>query len=208
MSERNKDPSDPTSVPMALKKKKNKTRKEYVKDPPFEGDIKDLRGKIYDTGGNAKDRFATTTRAIPEYVARTYKNAGEFSNALDPDDLGFPPIRYPPDPDPNANRVVIKKWEKEYDIARTKERQRELVSGQAFSVVLSQCSKNVRDRIEAHHTYAGIKQDLDVINLLQLIRHSLYTGATTKKHVHACQEALESLFTYYQGYHMSNHTYF
>jgi len=84
MSEGNSDPLDPTPAPFGLKRKKSKARKEYVKDPPFEGNINDLKGRIYDTGGNAKDRFATTTRAIGEYVAQTYKSAGEFSNALDP----------------------------------------------------------------------------------------------------------------------------
>ena len=123
MSEGNSDPLDPTPAPFGLKRKKSKARKEYVKDPPFEGDINNLKGRVYGIGGNAKDRFAMTTRAIAKYVAQTYKSAREFSKALDPNNLGFPPIQYPPDPDPNANRVIIKKWEKEYDIAQTKERQ-------------------------------------------------------------------------------------
>ena len=78
------------------------------------------------------------------------------------------------------------------------------VAEQAFSVILGQCAPAARDRISAHATYFGIQQALDVIELLKLIRVSLYTGSTTKKTEHSAQEAIERLVLFKQGPKMTN----
>ena len=189
------------------KVKKKKESGEHIRMSSYLGKITDLKGYVYDVGYGARDQFARTTKEIGEYIARTHKNAGEFINALDPDNLGFEPIPYPADPDPLANRIVLKKWEDRYKEAADKERARKSVSEQAFSVILGQCSPAVRDRIQAQRIYAHVKADLDVIELLRLIRTSLYAGGTSKKTEQSAQEAVERLMMFKQGSRMSNARY-
>ena len=195
------------TTPSSAKKTRKKLPEEHLRTSSYAGKVPELKGYVYDVGYKGRDQFARTTKEIAEYIARTYKGAGEFVNALDPSNLGFPTIVFPPDPDPLANRIVMKKWETHYREAAEKERIRNVVSEQAYSVILGQCSPAVRDRIEAQHNYTTIQQDLDIIELLKLIRNSLYAGATSKKHEQSAQEALERLVLFKQGHRMTNATY-
>ena len=76
---------------------------------------------------------------------------------------------------------------------------------QSFSVVLGQCSPNVRDRLESHPSYSQLQTNLDVIGLLKRIRESLYVVGTSKHPVHTATEAAEAIYGFYQGYHVTNH---
>ena len=80
-------------------KKKKKASSEYVRGSTYPGKVEALKGYVYDVGYNARDQFSRTTKEIGEYIARTYKDAGEFINAFDPSNLRFVPIQFPPDPD-------------------------------------------------------------------------------------------------------------
>jgi hypothetical protein len=50
-----------------------------------------------------------------------------------------------------------------------------------FGLVLGQCSRMVRDHIEAAAGWEVINQYSDPMGLLALIRQSLFTGSTTPK---------------------------
>ena len=52
------------------------------------------------------DAFGTTTRKLAEYIARTFPNGGEFTNAMNPNDLGFDALAEPADPTLSNNNGV------------------------------------------------------------------------------------------------------
>ena len=81
------------------------------------------------------------------------------------------------------------------------------MSKQVFAVILGQCSEGVRDRITAHHTFQAIQSQCNVISLLELIRSSLYSGATTRNLCQSSQETIEKLFSFKQGSRMTNSRY-
>ena len=85
---------------------------------PFQGKTDSLKGHVFDVGPKGKDQFSRTTKEIGEYVSRTYKNGGEFLNALNPDDLGFTAITLPTNPAANASPSEVKIWEIEYEEVR------------------------------------------------------------------------------------------
>ena len=54
---------------------------------------------VYDANKNSSsaDAFNTTTIRLSEYISRTVPHAGEFVNAMNPDNLGFVTITEPAD---------------------------------------------------------------------------------------------------------------
>ena len=70
---------------------------------------------MYDISkNNGSDAFSTTTRKLAEYISRTVPNAGEFMNAMNPEDLGFDVIAEPTDPRSGASAVQLEKWKTKY----------------------------------------------------------------------------------------------
>ena len=59
---------------------------------------------------SGSDAFNTTTIRLSEYIARTVANAGEFINAMNPENLDFTPIVEPADPVTGATGIVYEKW--------------------------------------------------------------------------------------------------
>ena len=76
-----------------------------------------------------------------------------------------------------------------------------------FVIVKGQCSPTMVDRIEASHDRGTIHQQYDLIELLTLIRQSLYTGATTQNPVHALRDAYSHYQSFQQGTRMSSSDY-
>jgi hypothetical protein len=74
--------------------------------------------------------------------------------------------------------------------------------------VIGQRSPAVRNRLEAHATWAAIHASLDVIRLLQLIRTSLFSGAMSRHTMHALIEAQDVLMLFRQTTRMTNGAYF
>ena len=112
---------------------------------------------------------------------------------LYPTALGFPQLVYPPHPGNEADPFDIRIWEEEFKSIADKKRNRKLLSEQAFAIVIGQCSPSVLERIESNSSYPDIVTRLDVIELLVLIRNSLYNGSTARSHEMASTEAFERL---------------
>ena len=76
-----------------------------------------------------------------------------------------------------------------------------------FGLILGQCSRTVRDRIEAAATWEAINEGSDTMGLLRIIRQSLFSGATTRKNVHSKIDAATALYKFKQGDQMTNSEY-
>ena len=122
---------------------------------------------------------------------------------MDPDDLGFQPLIEPPLPDDDADELAVERWKLRIHRIDERRAMRDEVTRQVFAIVKGQCSPTVVDRIEASHDWNTIHQQHDLIELLTLIRRSLYTGATTRNPVHALRNAYSRYRSFRQGTRMS-----
>eukprot|EP00957_Ditylum_brightwellii_P112207 8554839-Ditylum_brightwellii.AAC.1 len=69
-------PSAPAAAGNGPRQRRNKNENNsFIKQEPVKGETTKLVEHIYDTGPNAQSQFASTTRAIGEYMMRTSKNA-------------------------------------------------------------------------------------------------------------------------------------
>lgn len=73
-----------------------------------------------------------------------------------------------------------------------------------FLLVLGQCSRAIRDRLEAAENWDAINNDSDTLELLRLVRQCMYNRATTRKSTHTLWEATNALHKFRQGERMSN----
>ena len=171
----------------------------------YEGKQAKIKDHIYDVGGirGGNDLFDKTTREIADFISCTIKGGGKFQTAMDPDDLGFQPLVKPPLPDDDADELEVEQWK--LRIHRFDERQamRDEVTRQVFAIVKGQCSPTVVDRIEASHDWSTVHQQHNLIELLTLIRRSLYTSTTTQNPVHALWDAYSHYQSFQQGTRMS-----
>ena len=77
----------------------------------------------------------------------------------------------------------------------------------SYALILGQCSKTIRDRIEAHEQWEPVNSSSNALGLLRLIRQSLYQRATRRQETHALIEAEVTLMWFRQSERMSNSDY-
>mmetsp|Transcript_10843 Transcript_10843/g.13049 ORF Transcript_10843/g.13049 Transcript_10843/m.13049 type:complete len:102 (+) Transcript_10843:380-685(+) len=92
-------------------------------------------------------------------------------------ELNLPALTRPQDVDV-SDTLNFEIWKLDMRDYRDKTKKRDKNNAKAFALILGQCSRAVRDRIEASSTWQGINDESDVIGLLKLIRQSIFTGAT------------------------------
>ena len=85
--------------------------------------------------------------------------------------------------------------------------EREQNMEKTYALILGQCSKTIRDRIEAHEQWEVVNTSSNALGLLRLIRQSLYQRATRRQETHALIEAETALMRFRQSERMSNSDY-
>ena len=88
---------------------------------------------------------------------------------------------------------------------RLEERERNMEK--LYALILGQCSKTIRDRVEAHEQWEPVNSSSNALGLLRLIRQSLYQRATRRQETHALIEAEVTLMRFRQSERMSNSDY-
>ena len=102
----------PTSGGQQQQKERDRKKGKDQQNHRFKGCIDGLEQAVFNAqGGKTSDAFNISLRKIAEHIARTVRHAGEFRQALNPDELGFIEIMEPSDPASGASAVDIKKWE-------------------------------------------------------------------------------------------------
>ena len=186
-------------------RRRNHNRHQGVSRSSYKVKQAEIKDHVYNVGGirGGNDLFDKTTHEITDFVSRSIKGGGEFQTAMDLDDLGFQLLIEPPFPDDDDDELEVEQWK--LRIRRIDERRavRDEVTRQVFAIVKGQCSPTVVDQIEASHDWSTIHQQHDLIELLTLIRQSLYTGATTWNPVHALWDAYNCYQSFRQGTWMS-----
>ena len=124
------------------KDKKNKNKSSGLTTSSYVGKCSDIKEHVYDVsaGRSGFDVFVKTTREISEYAAAKLKDASEFRNAMDPDNLGFDILAPPDDLPADANIMQVEVWKVAYKEFTDASRRRSLLNGQVFTIVMGQCS--------------------------------------------------------------------
>jgi len=102
-------------------------------------------------------------------------------NAMNPDDLGFDVIPEPVDPAEGASAVKYEKWKIRYKNWDTKTINRGEASKAAFAIIIGQCSNALKDKMKMYDEWINIQNYLAVIDILGLIRTTMYSGTATNK---------------------------
>mmetsp|Transcript_26895 Transcript_26895/g.38143 ORF Transcript_26895/g.38143 Transcript_26895/m.38143 type:complete len:435 (+) Transcript_26895:354-1658(+) len=220
MSEQSGGPASPDAAPSSNpghenkrdRRNRNNNRNNNPRITTFIGDpsIEFLKGYVYDVGPKSKDQFSTTTERIGQYIQGNgsfKKGGGDFINAFNPNDLRFEDIPDPTVPEDTKDIVKIEIWKLQQKEAHARRNDRQDVINAAYSIVRKQCSEALWNRVESHKRYAIVQANMDVIELLKLIRNALYTGATTRNSCVSTQDALIKLFTFKQSKPMQNADY-
>jgi hypothetical protein len=175
----------------------------------YEGKCEEIKHHVYDVvlGKNSFDVFAKMTTKIGEYIAWTIPNAGEFTLVMRPNELGFPVIPAPPLPTVRNDLIELEIWQIATKCYNNLLEKREENKRRAHAIVWGQCSLTIQDCVKASATYQQVSTDLDLIELLQLIWTSMYTGATSKDTAHALIDAMERFHAFKQSGCMDNATY-
>ena len=138
-------------------------------------------------------------------MAREYTAVGEFRNGLP--DMTLPTLIAPSPPQATATVVELKIWEMDFKVYRKRVEEREKNMEKTYALILGQCSKTIRDRIEAHEQWESVNTSSNALGLLRLIRQSLYQRATRRQETHALIEAETTLMRFRQSERMSNSDY-
>ena len=174
----------------------------------FVGKCAEIKDHVYDVNASRGgfDMFVKTTREIAEHVGSKLKDASEFRNAMDPDNLAFEVLTAPALADAQ-NLMEVEIWKIEYKTYSEAMKRRELLVGQVFAIVLGQCSPTVVDRLKSSATWDTVNNGNDLMGLLRLIRTSMYTGATSKNRLQSLLEAQSKFLAFRQTNRMTNAEY-
>ena len=210
----NRDDSEP-AAPSTARNRRN-DRGAGKRATKFQGNCDALKEHVFDSSSSTRsgaELFTKTTRAIAEYVAAEFKDAGEFRLALP--DLAFTPLVEPIEGtsgvDANGNRIPTRRDEKIWDIEYAQyvkdKHNREKNMSKVFALILGQCGPSVRDRLEADRSWNQVNASSNPIELLTLIRSCIYQRGTSKKNTHAYLEAERALSLFHQNDKMTNHVF-
>ena len=182
----------------------NKTR--------FEGEISELKGHVYDCVPNKQaDQYLVTTRHVANYFVTNHKNAGAFRNAI-LETLTIPVVPPVPRPQPATPGGAIDEFDRiDYQAAlkERSERVREIeqLNMTLYSVIWSQCSLTMQERVEANNDFEAINRNSDGIGLLRAIKNVAYQQISTAYKIDSINKALIKLITFQQTEWMSAATY-
>jgi len=90
------------------RRQRDRGKKGQQRQYRFIGRCKDLKETVYDVATRSST-FAHTTRDIAEYIARKFKDAGEFRKGMV--EMLLPILDKPNKPDNTASPIDIKTWE-------------------------------------------------------------------------------------------------
>jgi len=159
------------------------------------GAVEELGNNIYKIAkGQEVDQYKRITNAIADHVGRLY---GAKMHLLVKERSDKPPEK-PNRVDKDADPIVIKEWEKDYDRYLKKLDLYEDHKSKVFIIIKGQCSLAVRNKVEALTTYSEIEEKFDVVELLDSIRIVTYEPDVHYDHKAAAM-ALRRLFVARQG---------
>ena len=129
--------------------------------------ISELKGHVYGMTeiGKQADQYTKTTKAIGEYVGRMYGHDMK-KLVLQLEETRPEEPEYPVDQS-DKNKAI---WSKKYDLYLKKEERYEDQKGKVFTIIMGQCNKPMKNRVEGASDYDDAEKKRDVLVLLRLIK--------------------------------------
>ena len=148
----------------------------------------ELKAHVYGVANAGKqvDEYTRTTKAIGEHVGRLF---GKEMKNLVVHGQETVPVK-PAYPGESGSAEAKAVWSKEYDRYLKNVDLYDLNKAKVFEIVLKQCTKVVKNKIEGTTDFATIESNVDVVAFLQKIKDVAY-GANEKLYSHL--QAVESL---------------
>ena len=136
-------------------------------EPEEANQIAQLKGKVYviANAGEQADTYTKSTKAIGEYVGRVYGREMK-KLVLQLTECGPLEPTYPSEGDEKAKAI----WSKEYDHYLKKQEQYRDQKAKVFTIILGQCTKPMRNRVEGTTGYGDVEKDTDVVGLLRMVK--------------------------------------
>ena len=189
-------------------RKKGPIAHEWKSKNKFSGDCDDLKGYVYDCSTYKQtEQFVETTDKIMTHVGSTYKNGGDIRRVVDK--LEVPIFPRPNDIDLDAVTATEKAiWDGEIKAYLRRMETLQQNMGNLFSLVLGQCTKAMRTKLQADDDWEEISRDQSPIRLLKLIKNINYHFESTKHKAHALLEAYRRFYSQWQHRNMDLDDYF
>ena len=131
--------------------------------------ISALKNHIYTIAaiGKQADQYTKTTKAIGDYAGRVYGHDMKMLVTTGKDNAPKEPT-YPAGTKPSDKDKAI--WGKKYDHYLREEAKYKDNKAKVFNIILSQCDKAMRNRVEATADFESHEQTNDVAGLLRSIK--------------------------------------
>ncbi len=194
------DDNNQTSAPR--RQRDRGKRGPSYREGAFRGRCDELKGAVYDIVAG-KESFLRTTREIAEYVGSRYEDAGEFRIGMV--ELSLPTLAAPTHPADATKTFEMEEWKIAFRMHQDAVRIRKRNNDRVYALVLGQCARTLRNRVEAHKRWATIDATSDVIGLLKIIQECIIQGQTRRYDMHCTHDAEHQ---FYQGANMSCHDYY
>ena len=97
-------------------------------------------------------------------------------NAMNLNDLGSEDIEEPDDPKDGATVIQMEKQKTKYKNWDYLTSKRTEATKAAYAIIIGQCSDSVKDKMKTYQTWNIVQGNLDLIELLKLIRTAMYSG--------------------------------
>ena len=169
-----------------------------------------LKGHLYDVAepGKQVDQYTQTTKAIGEYVGRVYGRE-MLQLVMHLKECAPKEPVYP-----TGNTITERDkavWGKQYDLYLKKQEQYDDYKAKVFTIVLGQCTKAMKNKVEGTTGFEVLAEAYDVVKLLTLIKSIAYgsndriypskqAAEALKQLMNAKQQKGESLVDYYKRY--------
>ena len=142
--------------------------------------IAELKGKVHVTAdvGKQADQYTKTTKAIGEYIGRVYGQEMKML-VLQLSENGPSEPTYPEQGDDKMKAI----WSKEYDHCLKKQERYADQKAKVFAIILGQCNKPMRNRVESMMGHDDVEARSNVIRPLCMVKDVAF-DSNDKKYPH------------------------
>jgi hypothetical protein len=177
----------------------------------FKGANEDLAGHIFDYGGQGhRDTFTKTMKAIINYVGQKYDNPRDIQDALE--SLKIPVIGLPIAPegydDGTATKTETLLFEKKLQRHILSEETLNDNLAKAFSLVIGQCTENLKAKLESLTQWQTLKTNKNVISLLEEVKIIVFKFEEQSYSMHSLFKANEAVYLIKQKEDETNNAYY
>jgi len=160
--------------------------------------IAELKGKEYSmaagTKGGQADKYTQVTRAIGDYVGRVFGREMKIL-VINGKETTHEEPEYPK----NDNKGDVAMWSKKYDQYTADAKAYKKNKEKVFVIVIGQCDKAMRNRIESLEEHEEMEEKSDVIKLLRMIKDVAFDSNDRKYPPMQAAQAWKNLCLVRQG---------